>query len=139
MNISIIKNCRKKTLDISRHVLDLAVFKFTHHPQEKPFLFDVDDSFGGNDPHIEIIIYPDKESIRPHKQAEKGDYEHRDRITIDAVDCREYGRKNKKTSEQNNSQKNDHDKLLEDVKPMAMNDLDHLLALIYFIEVFFSE
>ena len=42
--------------------------KLTDFSVKKTFLFNIDDTFIGDNPYVKVVIYPDEERIQPKKK-----------------------------------------------------------------------
>lgn len=69
-NITIIEHGGNDAGDFCGDVLNAYQFQFADHPIKKAFLFDIHDSFIGNNPDVEIIIDPDEKKSYPDEHPE---------------------------------------------------------------------
>lgn len=71
VNIAEVEHCGDESFDGGSDILDTSKVELAYLARKQAFLFDVDNAFIGNDPDIEVVIDPRKETKEPHKH-EKG-------------------------------------------------------------------
>lgn len=70
IDIAEIENGRNEAVDDGSHVLDPGELKLADFTAEEALLLDIDDAFTGDNPDVEVVIYPDEERIEPEKEQE---------------------------------------------------------------------
>lgn len=124
-----------ESVDRGCDVLDAGKSQFADMTVKETFLFNVDDAFIGNDPDIEIVVNPDEKSEEPQEQKEcvlnkvKKWYCSR----IDHIGEQE--RKRWEATENKKRTQDDKDELNNDIKPVTMNNAEHLFVLVLSLEV----
>lgn len=121
-DIAKVENSRDHTAHFGSHVLDTGKLEFTHRPDKKPLLFDIDNALIGNDPHIEIVINPNEKGVHPEKK-KKGILEKKDKRLIgkDPAANRKSG-EGKEAPKNQSCEEDNENEVSGDVEPVAMDD-----------------
>lgn len=121
-DIAKVENSRDHTAHFGSDILDTGKLEFTHRPDKKPLLFDIDDPLIGNDPHIKVVINPDEERIHPEKKEERVlEKKDKDLISEDTTTSGK-SRKREEAGKDESGKENDEDKVSGDIEPVAVND-----------------
>lgn len=127
-DVAEIKDSRNDALHGRGNVLDTGEVEFADMAIEKPLLLDIHNALVGDNPDVEVVINPGEKTEKPYKNEES--IFHKDEESLLAGT--EYIRKKKeeyyKASDEKKRKKKNKKETRKDVEPVAMNDLDNLLA-----------
>lgn len=117
-----IQYARYDTGYLARHVLNAGKSKFTDPAGEKILLFDVDDTFVGYDPNIEIQVDPDEKNVQPEEEQKRILQEREESLTLAPEENRRYERQGDECSDNDDGEEDRNQKAREDIEPVTMVD-----------------
>lgn len=126
---------RYMTLD----VLDTWKGELGDAADEESFLLDINDSLGGNDPHVEVVVYPHHESVDP-KEEDDGVFEEVGKdLEYTATKAWHEVWESLKYDQYSTSEGEYTDEVHEDIEPVAVNNLEYFLGWALTLEVVATE
>ena len=123
-DVAVVEHGREEPFHFTCGVLNAEEVELAHGSDEKSFLFDVHDAFGGDNPDVEVVVDPDKKREEPEEN-EKHALDEGEESPVDGDKCIgiNEGKEYKGTE---NDEKPDYkgNKLHEDVEPVTMNHVE---------------
>lgn len=135
VDIAVIENGWEETFDFARGVLDAKEKDVAHVSNEKTALFDIDDAFIGDNPDVQIVVYPNQETEKPEEN-EEGVFDEEKKGAIDRA--QEVGRENAEDddgADDNNRSHHEGNKLYENIEPVTVNHEENFFIGILSFEV----
>lgn len=128
-DVSIVEDRGDDALDGRGDILDICKIEFAYMTIKEPLLFDIDDTFVGDNPDVEVIVDPDEKTKEPDKNKKR--IFHKEDKVFD-LGAQKRGKKEWKcyhASDDEKSEQNKEEKMSEDVEPVTM---DHLMNFFVF-------
>lgn len=127
-HVAEIENRRNNAFDGCGYILDARKIELAYLADEEAFLFNVDDTFVGDDPDVKIVVNPREKTEKPNEDEECVFSKGEEASILIADYLWEHGRQEKSARDEKERKKNDNDEMREDIEPVAMDDRENLLV-----------
>lgn len=110
--------------------MDAKEIELAHGSDEEPLLFDIDDSLIGDDPDIEVVVYPDEEGEDPEENEEHA-FDKGEESSIESGECVRINEEKENEYRENGYETEyEGNKLHEYVEPVTVNHIENFFVTI---------
>lgn len=128
-DFAIIKHGRNDSFYGDGHILNIWEIEFAYMTIEQAYLFDINDTFVGDNPNIEVIVNPGEKTKEPNKNKKGIFQKSKESRLVWAQEVGEKKRENQRTRNKEKSKKNKKKKMRKNIEPVTMNHFDNLFIL----------